>query len=230
MTCRPCAASGRAATWTRATALQLLTAEDQRGRLVVERSQDRARFLMALEREGLLPEGAGIHPVSMPDITPACMLAIHAYLARTPARMLVVQPEDIFGVVEQVNLPGSRDDQHPNWRRRLPLDLDDWRDDERFAAIGELMRRERGSAVAPHEKESPPARLAIIPRATYRLQFNREFSFQAGDRAGALSGRTRRQPLLRLALPQGAAGQQPWLRHRRSRRAQSGNRHAAGLR
>ena len=159
-------------------ALQLLPAADQRSRLVLERSQDRARFLMALEGEGLLPEGAGIHPVSVPDITPSCMLAIHAYLARSPARMLVVQPEDIFGVVEQVNLPGSRDDRHPNWRRRLPLELEDWREDQRFAAIGELMRHERGSAVLPHDDESPPARLAIIPRATYRLQFNREFTFR----------------------------------------------------
>ncbi len=188
-------------------ALQLLPSGEQRSRLVLERSQDRARFLMALEDEGLLPEGAGIHPVSMPDITPACMLAIHAYLARTPARMLVVQPEDILGVVEQVNLPGSRDDQHPNWRRRLPLDLEEWRDDPRFAAVGELMRRERGSAVLPHEEEPPPARLAIIPRATYRLQFNRDFTLAQADRAGALPGRTRRQPLLCLALPEGAAGQ-----------------------
>lgn len=159
-------------------ALKLLTASDQRGRLVVERSQDRARFLMALENEELLPEGASIHPVSVPDITPPYMLAIHAYLARTPARLMVVQPEDILGVIEQVNLPGSRDDQHPNWRRRLPLDLEDWRDDARFTTMGEVMRRERGSAVLPHEEEPPPARLAIIPRATYRLQFNSGFSFR----------------------------------------------------
>ncbi|TRZ92218.1 MAG: 4-alpha-glucanotransferase, partial [Rhodocyclaceae bacterium] len=161
--------------------LKLLTADDQRGKLVVERAQDRARFLMALEREGLLPDGASIHPVSVPDITPPFMLAIHAYLARTPSRVLVVQPEDILGVVEQTNLPGSRDDQHPNWRRRLPMNLEDWRDDERFAAIGEVMRRERGSAVASHKEEPPPSRLAIIPRATYRLQFNCGFSFKQAE-------------------------------------------------
>ena len=130
-------------------ALQLLPSEEQRARLVLERSQDRGRMLMALEREGLLPEGLGIHPVSMPEATQPFVLAIHAYLARTKAQVLVVQPEDIFGVTEQANLPGSRDDQHANWRRRLPLSIEDWRDDGRFTDLGEALRRERGTVVMP---------------------------------------------------------------------------------
>jgi len=158
-------------------ALKLFPTDEQRSRAIVERAQDRARFLMALEHEDLLPEGVGIHPVSMPDITLPFVTAIHTYLARTPTQLLVVQPEDIFGIVEQVNLPGSNDEQHPNWRRRLPLDLEDWHDDSRFAAVVDPLRRERGSAVLPHDDEPPPVRQAIIPRATYRLQFNRKFTF-----------------------------------------------------
>jgi len=161
--------------------LKLFSSEDQHIKLVLERAQDRARFLMALARENLLPEGASAHPISVPDVTPALVLGIHSYLARTPAQVLVVQPEDVLGVVEQVNLPGSRDDQHPNWRRRLPLNIEDWRDDERFAAIGAAMRRERGTAVVPHDDPPPPSRVAIIPRATYRLQFNSEFSFAQAE-------------------------------------------------
>jgi (1->4)-alpha-D-glucan 1-alpha-D-glucosylmutase len=166
------------------SALQLLPSEEQRGRLVLERSQDRVRILMALEKEGLLPEGLSIHPVSMPDSTQAFVLALHTYLARTPAQILVVQPEDILGVIEQANLPGSRDDQHANWRRRLPLAIEEWRDDGRFAEMGEVLRRERGTAVVPHEEEPLPSRTAVIPRATYRLQFNRDFTF---NQASALA-------------------------------------------
>ena len=163
------------------SALKLLTAPEHLETLVLERAKDRARFLIALQREGLLPDGASVHPVSVPAITPAFMLAIHAYLARTPARLVVVQPEDILGVAEQVNLPGSSDAQHPNWRRRLPLDIEDWLADSRFVSMGTMMRRERGSAVVPHDEPTPQARQAIIPRATYRLQFNRAFTFvQAG--------------------------------------------------
>lgn len=160
---------------TRST-LQLFPSDDQRDKLVVERAQDRARFLIALEREGLLPSGASIHPNTIPEMTPALMVAIHAYLARTQAQILVVQPEDILGITEQTNLPGSLDDQHANWRRRLPLNLEDWPEDGRFAAVGEALLKERGSAVAPEEIPSL-SRTAVIPRATYRLQFNRDFTF-----------------------------------------------------
>jgi (1->4)-alpha-D-glucan 1-alpha-D-glucosylmutase len=159
------------------SALQLFPTEALRERLIVERAQDRARLLMALEREQLLPDGAGIHPVAVPEFTASFAAALHAYLARTPCRVLAVQPEDILGCVEQVNLPGSRDDQQPNWRRRLPLDLEDWRSDPRFLLHVELLRQVRGSAVTPHAEDPGPARVAIIPRATYRLQFNKEFSF-----------------------------------------------------
>ncbi|MDO9225290.1 MAG: 4-alpha-glucanotransferase [Pseudomonadota bacterium] len=158
-------------------ALRLFSDPDQYGPLVVNRAQDRARFLVALEREGLLPEGASIHPNTAPEMTPALMVAIHAYLARTPAQILVVQPEDILGLVEQVNLPGSLDAQHPNWRRRLPLDLEDWLDDGRFRELGETLRQARGSAVSPRDAPPPVNRVAVIPRATYRLQFNRDFTF-----------------------------------------------------
>lgn len=142
---------------TRST-LQLFPSDDQRDKLVVERAQDRARFLIALEREGLLPSGASVYPNATPVITPALMVAIHAYLARTQAQILVVQPEDILGIIEQTNLPGSFDDQHANWRRRLPLDLENWLEDGRFAAVGEALLRERGSAVTPHEEIPSPSR------------------------------------------------------------------------
>ncbi|WP_300320501.1 malto-oligosyltrehalose synthase [Accumulibacter sp.] len=164
--------------------LQLFPSEDQYDQVVVERAQDRARFLMALKHEELLPEGATVHPFSVPEITPDLAVAIHAFLARTPAQLLVVQPEDILGVVEQANLPGSRDDQHPNWRQRLPLDLEDWPDDGRFAAVGEVLIEERGTAVVPPDEAAVPLRVAVIPRATYRMQFNRDFTF---TQAGALA-------------------------------------------
>ncbi|MEW6514968.1 MAG: malto-oligosyltrehalose synthase [Pseudomonadota bacterium] len=160
------------------SALALFPGEEQRTAMVVGRAQDRARLLVALEQERLLPAGGSIHPVAVPEISLPYALAIHAYLARSPARVLVVQPEDILGTVEQANLPGTLDHQHPNWRRRLVLDLEAWPADERFSAFGEMLRRERGSAVTPHDAATEP-RVALIPRATYRLQFNKDFGFDA---------------------------------------------------
>lgn len=128
------------------SALQLFPAEAQRKSMVASRVQDRVRILMALAREHLLPEGTGVDPQSLPELTTSLVQAIHAYLARTPAQLLVVQPEDIFGMVEQANLPGSRDDQYPNWRRRLTLDLEDWRSDDRFIGLSEMLRNEQSGA------------------------------------------------------------------------------------
>lgn len=159
-------------------ALGLFPTEAMKEGSVAGRSQDRARLLMALQRENLLPADASIHPVSVPDITPELSIAVHRYLARTPSQVMVVQQEDVFGVAEQPNLPGSNEG-HPNWRRRLPVPLEDWREEPRQRALAEAMRQERGSAVSPHAPHAPQEaaeRQAIIPRATYRLQFNRDFT------------------------------------------------------
>jgi 4-alpha-glucanotransferase len=50
--------------------------------------------------------------------------AVARYLASTPTRLLVVSMEDAIGIVDQPNVPGTVD-EHPNWRRRLPLPLED---------------------------------------------------------------------------------------------------------
>jgi len=48
--------------------------------------------------------------------------AVVRFLAASPAKLLAVALEDIMGERGQVNIPGTID-EHPNWRRKLPLDL-----------------------------------------------------------------------------------------------------------
>ena len=45
------------------------------------------------------------------------------FLAQTKSRLLAVSLEDILGVVDQPNIPGTVN-EHPNWRRRLPVPID----------------------------------------------------------------------------------------------------------
>jgi 4-alpha-glucanotransferase len=52
-------------------------------------------------------------------------VAVARYLAATPSRLAVVSAEDILEVIEQPNLPGTID-QHPNWRQRLPVPIEQW--------------------------------------------------------------------------------------------------------
>jgi len=49
--------------------------------------------------------------------------SIANFLARTKSRMLAIALEDLLDVVDQPNIPGTVD-EHPNWRRRLPVSLE----------------------------------------------------------------------------------------------------------
>jgi 4-alpha-glucanotransferase len=50
--------------------------------------------------------------------------AVMAFLARTRSRLLAISLEDLLGLLDQPNIPGTVD-EHPNWRRRLPQAIDE---------------------------------------------------------------------------------------------------------
>ena len=50
--------------------------------------------------------------------------AILRHVALTPCELAIIPLEDIVGLVEQPNLPGTTD-QHPNWRRRMPASTEE---------------------------------------------------------------------------------------------------------
>ncbi len=125
------------------TRLMLFPNSEVRERLYTERGWDRGRLLWALEREHLLPDGVGKDPAALPELTPQLIAAIHAYLARSPAMLLAVQPEDVFACREQINVPGTVEDQHPNWQRKLPVPLEDWPENEAFRLNVAMIRSAR---------------------------------------------------------------------------------------
>ena len=50
--------------------------------------------------------------------------AVGHFLAKTPSRLLAISLEDLLGVIDQPNIPGTVD-EHPNWRQRLPVAVSD---------------------------------------------------------------------------------------------------------
>jgi 4-alpha-glucanotransferase len=54
-----------------------------------------------------------------PDDTARVVDGAIAAVAGTPCDLAIIPAEDVLGLVEQPNLPGTID-EHPNWRRRLP--------------------------------------------------------------------------------------------------------------
>jgi 4-alpha-glucanotransferase len=65
-------------------------------------------------------------------------LSAMKYLAAVRSRLAVVTLEDVLGDIEQVNVPGTVD-EHPNWRRRMAVDLEDLPADSTLGAVAEIM-------------------------------------------------------------------------------------------
>ncbi len=98
-----------------------------------DRGVDRWRLLQALSREGLRPDSYPTDDGDQP-FRIELSAAVHAYLAHTPSRIVMVQIEDALADDEQPNLPGTVD-QHPNWRRRLPRKLEELEFDDDLRRI-----------------------------------------------------------------------------------------------
>lgn len=118
------------------------SAAAQRG----EREQDRVALLRALDRVGVLPShlqpmANGAQPITS-ELPQALAGAAHAFIARGPSRLVAVQLEDLIGEIEQANLPGTID-EHPNWRRKLRVDISDLGSAPQVREIAAILARER---------------------------------------------------------------------------------------
>jgi 4-alpha-glucanotransferase len=104
--------------------------------VIEERGRDRAALLEALRGQGLQPS----FPAAPGEpFTPELANALHVYLARSPTVLVALQIEDLLGMTDPVNVPGT-DREYPNWQRKLTADIEDMvtrrEFDESFAAIG----------------------------------------------------------------------------------------------
>ena len=151
--------------------LSLLDAEAAR-KARGERSEMRGELLASLRGEKLLKEKESPQDGAEESLA----LAVHAFLAGTPCAVMAVQLEDVFGVAEQANLPGTVTG-HPNWRRKLSVPLERWGADARVKRLAQRLASIRGRA---RSRRDAPAGLenAKIPRATYRLQLHGDFTFR----------------------------------------------------
>jgi 4-alpha-glucanotransferase len=90
----------------------LLGAEHDAAALHAERAKDRAAIWQAFQAAG-----AAKGPPPGTDEPQAFVCAAIRFVASTPAALCLLPLEDVLGLTEQPNLPGTID-QHPNWRRR----------------------------------------------------------------------------------------------------------------
>jgi 4-alpha-glucanotransferase len=86
-------------------------------RVRAERQADRQRLLRALQKEKLWP-GEPDERAAVPEYSAALSRAVHAYLGRSPTALVTVQIEDMIGMLEPVNVPGTSS-EYSNWTRRV---------------------------------------------------------------------------------------------------------------
>ena len=67
---------------------------------------------------------------------------IHHLVASAPSRLMAAQMEDLLGLVEQPNIPGTMD-EHPNWRRKLPVPLEKLDRSPMLHRVLDVIARER---------------------------------------------------------------------------------------
>jgi 4-alpha-glucanotransferase len=119
--------------------LGLYPAEEARDEEERNRQRDRLLLLRALAAENLLPPSVNPENPEQMSMTPEIAEAVHLYLARSPACLLVVQIEDLLGEIEQANLPGTIREQ-PNWRRRLSLEFGELAANPTVRSLAEALR------------------------------------------------------------------------------------------
>jgi len=110
------------------------------------RRRGRAALLEALRAQGLLPARGD------PDFM-ALSRAAHAFLARTPSLLAMVQLDDLTAELDPVNVPATSE-EHPNWRRRQSRTLEELPGEPSFQEVVAVLREARGrpARVAPPQR------------------------------------------------------------------------------
>ena len=102
-----------------------------------------ARESSIAQLRAALTAGGDVREVE-PD-TESIVLGAYRYLARSPARIVMLQIEDVLGERTPVNIPGTNL-EYPNWRRKLRDYLDKIASDQRLERFARAMRELRPRA------------------------------------------------------------------------------------
>jgi len=101
-------------------ALKLYPTVETADHLRSERNTDRIALLRALRDQQLWHWNEGD---AVPEFSPALARAVHMYLGMTDAALVLIQLEDLIGMTDPVNVPGTHT-EHDNWQRKLSMDTE----------------------------------------------------------------------------------------------------------
>lgn len=156
--------------------------EDSRSRreeMIVSRAADRAHLLIMLQREGLLPHGYDVDPVTVPGMTPELTAAVHFFLLKSAACIFLLQLENIPVLQDKISTDAAQG-ENILLPYKLPVNLETVLADKDVRRLLESFSQERGIGVVKPSvvlRDRHTDKRAAIPRAFYRMQLNKEFSF-----------------------------------------------------
>jgi len=121
--------------------LNLFPGDEIRRLVYDERGRDRSQLVAALQATSLKPETVkgGDSPFSE-----EMARAIQFYLAKTASALAVLQIEDLIGMTDPVNVPGTSS-EHANWQRKITDYIEDVFEDEATAQFLEDVQFARSS-------------------------------------------------------------------------------------
>jgi len=106
-----------------------------------ERVRDRAQLIAALDSVGLHPAHGG---EAEHGYSEELAHDVQLYLARSMAALVVLQYEDLIGMTDPVNVPGTSD-EHANWQRKVTAGIDDALGRDSSLRLFDDVRRARSS-------------------------------------------------------------------------------------
>jgi 4-alpha-glucanotransferase len=101
--------------------LNLFPSAEIENDIVQQRDRDREMLLIALREQGINPA----HPSGpLEPYTDELGQALHLYLARSSAALVALQIDDLLGMTDPVNVPGTFA-EYPNWQRKVTALIED---------------------------------------------------------------------------------------------------------
>ena len=122
--------------------LNLFPSAEIENDIVQQRDRDRDMLLSALREQGINPA----HPSApLEPYTDELGQALHLYLARSSSALVALQIDDLLGMTDPVNVPGTFA-EYPNWQRKVTASIEDMAARSDLARRLDEINRARGSA------------------------------------------------------------------------------------
>jgi 4-alpha-glucanotransferase len=104
-----------------------------------EREADKGKLIALLQELGLLPAGIDRNARAYPEVTGEIHNAVISFLAMTPAKLFILNQEDLFKEADQQNLPGTTI-EYPNWSMKMQYTVEQLRSDPKAKTFCDMFR------------------------------------------------------------------------------------------